>query len=121
MEPPGIPDETLKKAKRMRAELLIQTNKMQIIKCIKLCHNINLDLDTSVTSTQSIHVQLHLQHATTSDVSNTVKCVDPNTDILEQLNMYIHEEIEQLYDYIQQKLGNQQVVCYLCSQTSHRA
>ena len=45
---------------------------------------------------------LHLQHAATLDISNTVRCIDPNTDILEQLNMYIHEEVEQLYDYIQQ-------------------
>ena len=37
--------------------------------------------------------------------------MDPNTDVLEQLNMYIHEEIEQLYNYIQHTLENQQVVC----------
>ena len=52
---------------------------------------------------------------------NTVRCIDPNIDILEQLNMYIHEEIEQLYDYIQQTLQGQQVVCHICGQTSHRA
>ena len=55
----------------------------------------------------------------TLDMSNTVRCVDPNTDILEQLNMYIYEEIEQLYDYIQQTLGGQQVICHICGQTSH--
>ena len=88
------------KAERMRAELLIQTNKPQIIEHIKLCHNVNLDLNTPVASTQNIHVHLHLQHASTSNVLNIVKCKDPNTDILEQLNMYIHEEIEQLYNYI---------------------
>ena len=27
--------------------------------------------------------------------------MDPNIDVLEQLNMYIHEEIEHLYDHIQ--------------------
>ena len=68
--------------------------------------------------TQNIHVCLHLQYATTSDISNTVKCVDPNTDVLEQLNMYIQEEIEQLYNYIQQTLENQQVICHLCGQAS---
>ena len=103
----------------MRAELLIQMNKMQIIKCIKVCHNVNLTLVTSVTLTQNIHLCLHLQHAATLDISNTVRCVDPNRDILGQLNMYIHEEIEQLYDYIQQTLENQQVICHLCGQTSH--
>ena len=121
MEPLGIPDKTLKKAKRMRAELLIQTNKMQIIECIELCHNVNLSLNISVASTQSIHIHLHLQHAITSDVSNTVRCVDPNADVLEQLNMYIHEEVEQLYDYIQHTSGNQPIVCYLCVQTTHCA
>ena len=58
-----------------------------------------------VLNAWSIHVHLHLQHAATLDISNTVRCIDPNTDVLEQLNMYIHEEVEQLYDYIQQTLG----------------
>ena len=119
MEPSGVPKETLKKARTMRAELLIQTNKMQIIKHVKVCHNVNLTLDTSVSSMQNIYVCLHLQHAATLDVLNTVRCIDPNTDTLEQLNMYIHEEIEQLYDYIQQTLQGQQVVCHICGQTSH--
>ena len=121
MEPSGVPEETPKKARIVRAELLIQTNKMQIIKHVKVCHNVNLTLDTSVSSMQNIHVHLHLQHAATLDILNTVRCIDPNTDILEQLNMYIHEEIEQLYDYIQQTLQGQQVVCHICGQTSHHA
>ena len=119
MEPPRVPEETLQRAKTMRAELFIQTNKKWIIKCVKVCHNVNLTLDTTVSSMQNIHVHLHLQHAVTLDISNTVRCINPNTDILEQLNMYIREEIEQLYDYIQQTLGGQQVICHICGQTSH--
>ena len=38
MEPPGAPEETLQRAKTMRAELLIQTNKKQIIKHVKVYH-----------------------------------------------------------------------------------
>ena len=115
MEPPGVPKETLQGAKTMRAELLIQTNKKPIIKCVKVCHNINLTLDTTVSSTWNIHVCLHLQHAATLDISNIVRCINPNTDVLEQLNMYIHEEIEQLSDYIQQCLKlilNKRGTCY---------
>ena len=56
MEPSGVPKETLKKARTMRAELLIQTNKMQIVKCVKVCHNVSLTLDTTVSSMQNIHV-----------------------------------------------------------------
>ena len=102
----------------MRAELLIQTNKKQIIKCVKVCHNVNLTLDTTVSSMWNIHVCLHLQHTATLDISNTVRCIDIDTDILGQLNTYIHEEVEQLYDYIQQTLGGQQVICHICGQTS---
>ena len=104
----------------MRAELLIQTNREQIIKHVKVCHNVNLTLDTTVSSIQNLHVHLHLQHAATLDISNTVRCIDPNRDVLEQLNIYIHEEVEQLYDYIQQTLGGQQVICHICGQTSHQ-
>ena len=121
MEPPGIPEETLQRAKTMRAELLIQTNREQIIKRVKVCHNVNLTLDTTISSIQNLHMHLHLQHAGTLDISNTVRCIDPNTDVLEQLNIYIHEEVEQLYDYIQQTLGGQQVICHICGQTSHQA
>ena len=121
MEPPRVPKETLQRAKTMRAELLIQTNKKGIIKCVKVCHNVNLTLDTTVSSTQNIHVCLHLQHAATLDISNTVRCINPNTDVLEQLNMYIHEEVEQLYDCIQETLEGQQVICHMCGQTSPSA
>ena len=119
MEPLGIPEETLQRAKTMRAKLLIQTNREQIIKHVIVCHNVNLTLDTTVSSIQNLHVCLHLQHAATLDISNTARCIDPNTDVLEQLNIYIHEEVEQLYDYIQQTLGGQQVICHICGQISH--
>ena len=66
---------------------------------------------------QNIHVHLHLQHALTSDVLNSVRCMDPNTDVLEQLNMYIHEEIEHLYDHIQHMSGSQ--LCVICVAKPH--
>ena len=88
MEPLGVPKETLQRAKTMRAKLLIQTNKKQIIKCVKVCHNVNITLDAAVSSMWNLHVHLHLQHAATLDILNTVRCIDPSTYILEQLNMY---------------------------------
>ena len=111
----------LTKAETMREELLIQTSKAQIIRQMKICHNINLDINTSMSPTQNVCVCLDMQHAATSDVLNTVQCMDPNTDILQQLNNYIHEEIEQLYDYILHKLGNHHVVCHICRQPAHCA
>ena len=99
MEPPGVPEETLIKAKTMRAELLIQTNKATDNQTVKICHNINLSIHTSLSQTHNIHVHLHMQRVATSDVLNTVKCINPNTDILQQLDEIIHGEIKQLHDY----------------------
>ena len=121
MEPSGVPTKTLTKAKTMRAELLIQTNKAWIIRWTKIYHNVNLDIDTSMSPTQNVCVCMHMQHVATSDVLNTLQCMDSNTDILQQLNDYIHEEIEQLYDYILHTLGNHHVVCYICGQPAHCA
>ena len=60
MEPPNIPTTNLQKAKFMRAKLLIQTHKNQLIQCVKQLHNIDLSIHTSTTEILSFHVHLHL-------------------------------------------------------------
>ena len=56
MEPPNIPKVNLQKAKLMKAELLIQTHKDQLIKCVKQLHNMDLSIQTSTTEVSSLHV-----------------------------------------------------------------
>ena len=119
MEPSGVYKETLIKAKIMRAELLTQTKKAHIIRCVKIGHNINLSIHTSLSQTHNICVCLHMQHVATSDILNTVKCINPNTDVLQQLDKFIHKEIKQLHDYIVHTLGSQQIMCYICGQVAH--
>ena len=60
MEPPNIPITNLCKAKLMRAELLIQAHKNQLVQCVKHLHNIDLNIHVSVTEVLSFHVHLHL-------------------------------------------------------------
>ena len=60
MEPPNIPKTNLQKAKLMRAELLIQTHKDQLIQCVKQLHNMDLSIHTSTNKVLSLHVCLHL-------------------------------------------------------------
>ena len=71
MEPPNVPEINIQKAKLMRAELLIQTHKDQLIQCVKQLHNMDLSIHTSTTEVSSLHVQLHLRHITTHEQSNT--------------------------------------------------
>ena len=44
----------------MRAELLIQTHKDQLIQCVKQLHNMDLSIHASTTEVLSLHVHLHL-------------------------------------------------------------
>ena len=60
MEPPNVPEINLQKAKLMRAELLIQTHKDQLIQHVKQLHNMDLSIHTSTTKVSSLHVCLHL-------------------------------------------------------------
>ena len=80
----------------MKAELLIQTHKDQSIQCVKQLHNIDLSIHTSTTKVLSLHVCLHLQHITTQEQSNTVKCLDPGNDIVEHLEDHVYDEIMEL-------------------------
>ena len=105
----------------MRAELLIQTHRAHVVQSVKDCNNINLSTFTSISPNQNICVHLHMQHCVTSDMLNTVRSLDFNSDILQQLDEYIHEEIEHLHDLIMETMGHHQVVCFLCGQTTHHA
>ena len=60
MEPLNIPTTDLQKAKLIRAELLIQTHKNQLIQCVKQLHNMDLSIHASTTDVLSFHVHLHL-------------------------------------------------------------
>ena len=55
MEPPNVPKINLQKAKLMRAELLIQTLKGQLIQHVKQLYNMDLSIHTSTTKVSSLH------------------------------------------------------------------
>ena len=114
MEPPNIPMTNLQKAKLMRAELLIQTHKDQLIQHVKQLHNMDLSIHTSTTKVLSLHVCLHLQHITTQEQSNTVKCLDPGNDIVECLEDHVYDEIMELNTHVLDTLPEEEIVSFLC-------
>ena len=119
MEPPNIPEINLQKAKLMRAELLIQTHKDQLIQHVKQLHNMDLSFHTSTTKVSSLHVWLHLWHITTQEQSNTVKCLGPGDDILECLEDHVYDEIMELNTRVLDILPEEEILCTLCGKGHH--
>ena len=119
MEPLNIPKANLHKAKLMRAELLMQTHKNQLIQCVKQLHNMDLHIHTSTTEVLSLHVHLCLQHITTQEQSNTVKCLNPSDDILEHLQDNVYDEIMELNTHLLDILPEEEIVCSLCGKGHH--
>ena len=111
MEPSHIPVTNLHKAELMRAELLIWTHKKQLAQHVKQLCNMDLNIYVSTTEALSFHMHIHLQHITTQEQSNTVKCLYPGSDIMECLEDYIYEEILELNTHILDTLPKEETVC----------
>ena len=97
MEPSYIPVTNLCKADLMRTELLIQAHEKQLAQHVKHLYNMDLHIYTSTMEALSFHVYIHLQHITTQEQSNTVKCLCPGSDIMGQLEEHVHNEILESY------------------------
>ena len=95
----------------MRAELLIQTHKKQLTQHVKQLCNIDLNIHVSITEVLSFHVCIHLQHITTQKQSNTVKCLNPGSDIMECLEDHVYDESMELNTHILDTLPEEEIVC----------
>ena len=71
MEPPNVPEVNLQKAKLMRAELLIQTHKDQLIQCVKQLHNMDLSIHTSTTEVLSKCMTTFVTHYYTGTIKHS--------------------------------------------------
>ena len=70
----------------------------------------DLNIYVSTTEALSFHVWIHLQYITTQEQSNTVKCLDPGSDIMECLEDHIYDEILELNTHILDTLPEEEVV-----------
>ena len=110
MEPSHIPVINLHKADLMRTELLIQAHEKQLVQHVKQLYNMDLHISTSTTKTLSFHVQIYLQHITTQEQLNTVKCFHPGSDIIGHLEEHIYNEILELNTHILDTLPKEETV-----------
>ena len=54
----------------------------------------------STTQSLNLHVCIHLQHITTREQSNTIKCFCPGSDIIVWLEEHVYNEILDLNTHI---------------------
>ena len=71
----------------------------------------DLHIYISTTKALSFHVHIHLQHITTQEQSNTVKCLCPGSDIMEHLEEHVYDEILELNTHILDTLPKEETVC----------
>ena len=110
MEPSHIPVTNLCKADLMRTELLLQAHQKQLAQHVKQLYNMDLLIYISTTQTLSLHVHIHLQHITTQEQSNTVKCLCPGSNIMGHLEEHVYNEILELNTHILDTLPEEVVV-----------
>ena len=110
MEPFHIPVTNLCKAELMRTKLLIQAHEKQLAQHVKLLYNMDLNIYISTTRALSFHVHIHLQHITTQEQLNTVKCLHPGSDIMGCLEGHIYDEILELNTHILDTLPKEEIV-----------
>ena len=104
MKPSHIPEINQQKAALVRTKLLIQAHQRQLVQYVKQLYNMDLYLHVSTSPSLNLNVQIHLQHITTQEQSNTIKCVHPGSDILGCLEEHIYCEILDLKAQIQNTL-----------------
>ena len=70
----------------------------------------DLNIYVSTTKALSFHVCIHLQHIITQGQSNTVKCLDPGSYIMECLEEHVYDEILELNTHILDTLPKEEIV-----------
>ena len=70
-----------------------------------------MDLHIHISTTQSLnlHVHIHLQHITTQEQSNTIKCLHPGSDI-GHLEEHIYNEILELDTHMLDTLPEEEII-----------
>ena len=69
----------------------------------------DLNIYASTTEALSLHVHIHLQHITTQEQSNTIRCFDPGSDIMEHLEDHIYDEVLELNTHILDTLPKEEI------------
>ena len=105
--PENVPDETLIQAKVVRAQLLIKTNTLDIVREILHVHRVGLEIRTMQAGEFKLLVQLDMEDLFTGQTLVTFGYHRPTDDIITKLRQQIDTDIDTLYHLL---LSNQEEV-----------
>ena len=110
MSPVGVTDEVLLNAKLMQAQLLIHTHTPEIIWFARDVYDVNLEIHSMKLRDSALLIQVDLQDLFTEYTMTTFGHHQPTSNILEQLNQRIDDDIDLVYEAIAQHT-NKHTVC----------
>ena len=110
MSPAGVTDEVLLNAKLMWAHLLICTHTPEIIQFTRDIYDIDLEIHSMKLGDSALLIQVDLEDLFMEYTMTTFGCHQPVSNILEQLNQRIEDDIDLLYKAITQH-ANKHTVC----------
>ena len=110
MSPTGVTDEVLLNARLMQAQLLIHTHTPEIIQFTRDIYDINLETHSMKLGDSALLIQMDLQDLFMEYTVTTFGCYQPTSNILDQLNKRIEDDIDLLYEAITQH-ANKHTIC----------
>ena len=110
MSPAAVTNEVLLHAKLMWAQLLIHTHTPKIIQFVRDIYDINLEIHSMKLGDNALLIQVDLEDLFTEYTVTTFGCHQLMSNILEQLNQRIEDDIDLLYEAITQ-CTNKYTVC----------
>ena len=110
MSPVGVTDEVLLNAKLMQAQLLIHTHMPKIIWFTRDVYDINLEIHSMKLGDSALLIQVDLHDLFMEYTMTTFGCHQLMSNILEQLNQRIDNDINLLYEAVTQHI-NKHTVC----------
>ena len=114
--PENVPDETLIQAKVVRAQSLIKTNTLDIVRKILDIYMVRLEIRTMQAGEFKLLVQLDMEDLFTGQTLVTFGYHRPTGDIMTKLKQQIDTDIETLYQVIAEQPGRGHTMCMTATQ-----
>ena len=96
MSPAGVTGEVLLNTRLMQAQLLIHTHTPEIIQFTRDVYDINLEIHSMKLGDSALLIQVDLEDLFMEYTITTFGCHQPMSNILDQLNQRIEDDIDLL-------------------------
>ena len=109
MKPENIPEDIIKQAEVVCAQLLIHTYTLSIIQKTLHVYMIGLDIQTMQVGKHKLLIQIDMKELFSEHTMTTYGFIEP-INVLKQLEQSINNDIELLYEVVAQQ-GRRHTIC----------